>query len=329
MNPHPTWDVLDSSKIQAFMDCPRQFFYRHVLGWEVDSTNVHLVFGEAIHQALEHIALHGFSDDIVAEAFQLFLSTYRQHFPDDLTDGLREPKTPNYALAVLAEYAHKYSSIDKGVEVLHTEVSGTVPIQLAKTGEKLLHFRIDQIRKKEGSIWGVDYKTTGNLSSNWIDQWYLSFQIGLYTHVLYCFYGPDAVKGMLIDAIEVKRATKALLAEGRLTGGVFDRVPVCRTPDMMQVWLWDANHWYDWVKFEFERLDGCKDADPFLMAFPRNTQNCTKYFGCAFRDFCMAWPNPLRKVDLMPPGFRLSWWDPREHVSASKKLVHIEQGEKI
>ena len=62
------WSVLDPSKIKTFKQCPRQFFYEHVLGWRSKEPNLHLVFGEAWHQALEHLFNNGMSSNKIAEA---------------------------------------------------------------------------------------------------------------------------------------------------------------------------------------------------------------------------------------------------------------------
>ena len=49
-----------------------------------------------------------------------------------------------------------------------------------------------------------------------------------------------------------------------------------------------------------------------MTAFPMNPTSCTNYFGCAFHDFCMAWPNPLRRCGEPPIGFVEQHWDPTQ-----------------
>ena len=73
----PEWDILDSSKIQSYMRCPRKYFFNHILGWsleeeeqgalEISSSGLlaapkseirkseHLVFGTAWHHSMEHL----------------------------------------------------------------------------------------------------------------------------------------------------------------------------------------------------------------------------------------------------------------------------------
>ena len=41
---HPAWSIIDSSKMDDYDRCPRYFFYRHVLGWQLDIPAHDLVF---------------------------------------------------------------------------------------------------------------------------------------------------------------------------------------------------------------------------------------------------------------------------------------------
>jgi hypothetical protein len=80
----------------------------------------------------------------------------------------------------------------------------------------------------------------------------------------------------------------------------------------MQNWLFHARHYCDRLEDEYEHLiAACSSLDDaVLTAFPQNPQSCTKYFGCAFYDFCCAWPNPLQHAEKPPLGFKMEHWDP-------------------
>lgn len=321
IKPHKTWRIHDASKIQVYMDCARQYFYKHILGWVSEEKNHHLVFGEAIHDALEYMSIHGY--DKFEEAHAVLTETYRTHLPDDTTDHLREPKTPAYALLTLAEYAKEYKDTDKDWDILYTEIAGTVPIN---DGD-VLHFRMDKIIRNEEGVWGIEHKTGSRLGRQWLDQWTLSFQISLYTHVLYCLYDPKEVRGIKIDGIIMKKPTKAHQSEGRLTGNEYIRVPILKTPDMMEAWLWNANSWLLDVEWNIDRImvGAAEEATnaPVMEAFPMNTQNCTKYFGCPYRTFCNIWPNPLQHCDAPPVGFVEKWWDPSDREKKAANVVTL------
>jgi len=107
MNQQDHWLRLDSSKIGDYMRCPRRYFYRHIVGWQYDSPNINLVFGEAWHRAKEHIFVHGTSREAIEGAMIKFLDYYRQHY-DEITDLDNAPKDPGNALNALVGYGQEY-----------------------------------------------------------------------------------------------------------------------------------------------------------------------------------------------------------------------------
>ena len=301
---HPTWDIIDSTKLQDFIACERMYFYRYMLGWQGEGPNVHLVFGEAWHRAMEHLLLNGYGSRAIVEAFEIGDSYYRKHFPE-IMDEVNHPKIPGVMLLALEQYANTYKEDWEDQEVLYTEIAGTVPIE-----DRLLHFRQDAILRTKGGIISREHKTGSQLSRMWRDQWHLSTQIGTYAHVLYCLYPPEEVEGVVINGA-IFNKTKVQ----------FERIPIRKRPIDMQVWYWNTAHFMEMIEWETERLVGCKDSDDVMMAFPMRNQSCTRYFGCPYHDFCMAWPNPLQHVDELPMGFEVKRWDPSEKEAKHKMTL--------
>ena len=294
---HPTWGIQDSSKTQEFMDCPRKYFYHYVLGWDSDTPNNHLVFGSAIHDALEHLLLNGYDTNSIAGAIDAFLLTYRKEFPEE-TDALFSPKTPERVMYALAEYTNVYRNDHKEFDVLFTEIAGTVPL----SEDRVLHFRQDAICKGPEGYFSLEHKTTGaTISRAWSQQWPLKTQVGTYTHVLYCLYPPEEVFGVKINGLGFLK-----------TKFSFERIPISKSLKAMQVWLWNTLYWLDQIQWNMELLKQCKESDELMMAFPMNTENCNKYWGCRYHDFCSAWPNPLRNCYEVPIGLERRFWDPME-----------------
>ena len=296
---HPDLKKLDSTKINTFLDCPRQFFFSYVLGWRSDRPNNHLVFGSAWHEAMEHLLLNGYSELAVVEAYDKFEALYRESFPTD-TDELFKPKTPNHALKALLAYCDFYRNDLNEFKTLHTEIAGSIAID----SERSIIFRMDSICEslRDGHLFSLEHKTKGSaFNRQWTDQWALAFQVGTYSHVLNCLAVDRPVKGVTINGV-------AFAAKGC----AFQRVPVHRSPAHMQNWLFHARHYCDRLEDEYEHLiAACSYLDDaVLTAFPQNPQSCTKYFGCAFYDFCCAWPNPLQHAEKPPLGFKMEHWDP-------------------
>jgi len=252
---------------------------------------------------MEHLLLKGYSDDSVIEAYDMFLSCYRKDFPED-SDELYHPKSPMNALKALGLYIEHHPRDLNEFKVLYTEIAGTVPI----TDSQVLHFRLDTIcRDMNGNYFCLEHKTTGKMGRFWVDQWPLAVATGTYTHVLHCLFPSEEVYGVKINGTSFQKA-----------GIDFKRIPIKKTLDHMQQWLWNVVWWADQIAWQFENLMSCTESDEVLMAFPQNPSSCTKYFGCPYHDFCLAWPNPLQHCDEPPMGMKIEYWDPSEKESTHK-----------
>lgn len=325
-NPYPipqnrVWEIFDSSKIQCFQDCPRKYLLQYMLGWQLTSANLHLVFGEAWHQAKEHMIRNRFTEACVGSAFAVFLNYYRQFFPEE-TDAIysKYAKKPVDALLALQYYRDKYAheadeSNREYRELLHTEVAGTVPINT----DRVLHFRLDALFRTINGILVQEHKTASRRSDQWNDQWYLKIQIGTYTHVAHMLFPNETIFGLEINGMCFYKAETANHNKQESV-----RIPVNRSKDMMADWLWTANHWLNQIEWNMEALKDATDSDDILSCFPKNGQSCTDYFGCEFHPYCMIWANPLRHIEEPPPGFTTKWWDPSERQDTAKTVVHLE-----
>jgi hypothetical protein len=311
MEDKPSWNVLDASKTQRFMECPRAFFYEYILGWRPEMPSNHLVFGEAWHQALEFCYINGFDQDTIIEAFSIFLKEYRKTFSED-TDEIYSPKTPYNAAKALALYAQNYKN--DNFDVLATEIGGRVSI----SDNFSLTFRMDGLCYDPGKNckFVLEHKTTKSVARQWADQWSLSFQVGTYTHALHCMYPEDEVAGVIVNGTCFqKRDIK------------FMRVPIYKTLNHMNAWLADALYWANSIKREFYELSDSRDSDSVLQAFPRNPVSCTKYFGCPYHDFCCIWSNPLQRCDELPLGFMEDHWNPLDREVKKEVSLDLPGGE--
>jgi hypothetical protein len=296
-----TWQVMDSTKLQSFMECPRKYFYEYVLGWRNENPSIHLEFGSAWHLAMEHMIRErperGYSGEVIREAWQLLNDYYRQFFPPEF-DQSNAPKEPGNALYALVGYAKWWEEEDREDKPLYTEIAGVVSL----SANRVLHFKMDSILELQKGITSREHKTGSQLSRQWRDQWSLSIQTGTYNHVLYCLFPEDQVWGVEING-SIFNKTKTQ----------YERVPSRRTKAMLNAWLMTANYWYDNADREMDFLfNECAEEDDVLRAYPCNPTNCNKYFGCQFMDFCMAWPNPLRSCAQPPMGYKIEHWNPAE-----------------
>ena len=319
IHPHETWDVVDSTKLRTFMDCPRQYFYRYVLGWTYARLNHNdLRFGSAWHRALAYCSEKGSYEDVVLlQAYQAFMEEYRSEFEPE-TDDLFDKKNPSRAMEALISYAVKYKDDFDKYEVVHRDNQAFVEVAGVTTIHPDLppiYFKLDTVfkNKETGKYFVMERKTGTSLSRTWRDQWGLSTQIGTYLHVLRCVFEEEELEGARVDGVFFGAKTKYDM----------ERIPVNRGRDSMQVWLWSTIQWLSSLVGEQSALLKCNPDAQIMEAFPLNPECCTKYFGCAYFDFCTAWPNPLRQCEEPPMDFKVEFWDPREEFKDAKVKMEV------
>ncbi len=315
IQPHSTWDILDSSKLTTYMECPRKFFYRYVLGWQSDYPNNHLIFGSAWHLAMEWL-LNNPGD--ISGAHLAFLEYYREHLPLE-TDELYAPKTPLNAVESISAYANHYRSEHRAVEVLYTELAGLVLVSDTRT----MVFKCDAILRdtNTGRVFGRDFKTSGRKFSNWGEHYTLSTQMLTYLHALHCLY-PDT--NDLLMQVRCAWFYKKSPTE-------FADHPIDKSLEQMQAWLVRVNTWADQLDYDMHILRQETTDDVTMSAFPQNDTACFN-FGtrCSFFDFCNAWSNPLTRCETVPIGFRKEYWNPLDRPEIRTKInLATQSGEPV
>jgi len=298
----PNKVILDSSKITEYMGCPRRFFYKYVLNWQPEESNIHLIFGEAFHRAKEYLFINGGTVQNVKIAMELFNDYYSQHF--STIPNLNSVKTPGKANEALLHYIKTYGNIhDTYTPVLiggkpATELYGTVPI----SADRLVHFRIDAIMReiKLNKIVVFDHKTASRDSAMYQIQWTISTQMLLYLHATNTIFNPNSVYGLVVD-ITIIRKNDVLQV----------RILVKKTIDFMNEWLIGLNRWVDSIFADYKLLEDNIQKGMQMTAFRKNSTNCTKWNRlCPYFDFCTAWYNPLEKIGTVPQGLVINEWDP-------------------
>ena len=315
IKPHRTWNIMDSSKVKTAMECWRKFFFNYALGWRHIQPNIHLIFGSAWHEALALIYLTDFSaESVKASYYDGFLPYYREYF-DESDDEANMPKAPSRAFMALAAYATRWQKEEREYEVLQhdgvpmVEIGGTVNL----SNDRTIAFRMDTIMKGPHGIISREHKT-GSSTWLWDLQWYLSPQVGTYSHVLYCLYPENEVRGVVVDGTFFKKTKDDPKKDAKEPFRHFDfmEVPVYKSPSNMTQWLNTMLWWLDMIEWNFNTLAECSADDKILRAFPMTPTACTNWGGCPYHDLCMAWSNPLAHCQEPPIGFQVEHWNPLE-----------------
>jgi len=312
IKPRETWGVLDSSKIQSFQSCPRDFFYSHILGWRSEGNSIHLAFGSAWHEAMEIILTEGWELDIIQKAYYRFVEIIVEEMelsPEQL-NSFHDAKNPANALRGLVEYTNLYK--DNPADTLFVEIAGTAPI----ADDRVIHVKLDSVRRhnaghsNSGQIYSLEHKTTGRRTSAWEEQWHYMFQIGAYNHFLHCIFGEnERIDGVTINGSVWRKASRD-----------FVRFPVSPSLDMWELWVNEANHWWDQIEWNMKLLHDTKESDRVMVAFPRNSASCSK-FGCRHPHLCSVQANPLKRCHQPPLGYVQEFWDPRRRAEEAKYIV--------
>ncbi len=317
---HPTTQILDSTKIQTYIRCPRKYFFNYVLGWRRKGSNLHIEFGRAIHEALEHHNLKVKSGATVEEilstrhaleCFAAFYDIYREtQHPED--DDWARPKDPVTAETLLHAHMDEYGAKDVKTKILEVEVAGRISVG----PDRYLHFKIDRIQEDENGVAVLDYKTASQMSKTWMEQWNQKFQIGCYTHVARMLY--PSTWGMIIRGMFVYKTSSPKRTYGEID---FLDVECVRSDDDMLEWLNQANTQLDHIYRDYDVLATMREGEPYLRAFEKRTESCSDYGGCPYMDVCAAWHNPLDRG--RPESFEVDFWDPRKNTEKAHVKVDL------
>lgn len=350
-------DKIDTTKMRAFTQCPRMYFYEYILGWRRSGSVNHLHFGDCFHQALEHLMLNPWDKNVihggevismlmskgyelkeatlitveayprVYEAFKIFEEAYRTDEYPEQTDEIYEPKVPWRVALALIHYCGSYNDHSIYKPVLHEgspmiEVSGRCLL----TKRFSIAFRMDAVVTDGKQVFALEHKTASFPSQP--NKWVLDLQPGTYSHVIYSQYGEKRYGGVIINEICFSKRTK--LDQKKDMKDPFRHVKLTRhlihkEPSRMNVWYWNMRRKVELLEDEYAILHReIKNPGKIMGSFPMREIDCHKFFGreCPYLNLCTAWENPLEHTDHVPSGFSIFHWDPLEKESR----VNLELG---
>lgn len=297
--------LLDSTSLGCLMECPRKYYYRHIVGWERHETTHDvapaLTFGRALHSGVETFLkdLLGFGGDFDT-SFGLAMVAALRLLPQPWNHS--DPKrTPFALLRCLLAICERVAGQDgcnnlmlNGEPILETPFNFELPFNFEADAPFRLAGRLDRAVTLGGPQfqWIADYKTTGYAVSSWFLQRYSpDVQFTLYCYAASKHLGLHP-QGMLVEIIKV--------------GGPFEPIEITRTLV--------SRHPSQLAEFEQNLSSRLHELVLYAQrggveaSYPQNPTACSNYGGCAFREVCAS--PPQSRASLLRSAFRKTIYDP-------------------
>lgn len=283
----------DFSSLAELDWCPR-LYYNHIeLGLVPLEAppSLSLLFGDAVHQAIEVLIITGDLQPALAKFDEIYSTTYEAEGWDDL-------RSPYIGRALLHAYHQKW-----GVpQVLHHEVGAAVEVD-----DVLYYGKIDQIRADEYTTVS-DTKTTSALF--WLPIARLNWQLVGYAYMAKELTGVDPQQ-VAIDALVIPKISQATIKkyggvlppEEEFALGLHEQLHF-RTATITPR---DYAEWHTWVRWCAFQIKMCRETGIWPMKAPRA---CMRYNrDCEYNPLCKA-QNADQEQRLRENLYKEERWHP-------------------
>lgn len=267
------------STLRTFKRCPRKYFYEYGanLG-PPEGPHPALKFGEAIHKALGILAT---SDDL-AQALEGFRDVWQDR--DGLGDDRRNTAQ---AIKILMEYTQNHSGGKSLYKLVKPPTTGGLVMVDDQTSDYEVPFaldlglelpfcgRIDALvqHRDSGEYWGLEWKTTSEMSPRFLEGFTLNSQVIGYTTALRALWPDLKIRGFMVEAL----ATLKTRQDNML-------IPIYVQDHLCD----DFISWAKWRTTEIQEMTKLKN-------FPKDFAGCNPYdqFGmpgytCQYTRLCQS-----------------------------------------
>jgi len=314
----------DNTRVSAYRSCARYFYYRHVRNWRPQQISVELANGAAWHAGMDEI-WKNFKRLADEELVMLAIHAWRKKMLeegipiDDPTYAFDQKQTEGVAKEMFRNYITKRKAVLSDLELLAVEQPFAVP--LGPSADVFYVGRWDKVvRDRHKRIHAIEHKTTsaykkdGYFRTDWLTSFSPNSQIDGYLYAGYLVFGED-FKSVWVDGALVHKTVH----DG------FTFIPISKTTTMLDLWLWETTRWIKMIKEELEMYALEDPESPIMRVFPRNTDKCSMYRGCVYKDICRFYPNPMQ-IEDPPEGFVEDRWEPFSELQLDK-IGLIQEGD--
>lgn len=282
-------EVIDSSMLKDFVDCPSYFYLRHVLGLQRTAFDPErqspLDWGTVWHRVLETWRK---TKNQVEALGQL------DPWPATImAETDKHGRSKERMARIFFEYVERYGEADdRDYDMLRAEQF--FDVYDSEAGLRWCG-RMDGIlrRRRNGKIVVLDYKTTSRMGSYYFEGYEHSFQLPGYVWAAHQII-TEPIEELLLDVLYTLKGSHQ-----------FFRRTV----------RYEASHLAEWrknVMMWMEQLVHLLDnhlEDP--EAWAKNWNQCTRYGICQFSDIHFAAPTGDSRLRIMQTDFHEVRWDPR------------------
>ena len=273
--------VLDGTMLSDLRACERKFFYARVEGLAPPEPSIHLHAGKCMASALDAYRQVFHNNTYHGDPAEIALATGIRTLWQKWGDPRLFESAPKSLLACTEAFIGYWQEfpLDTDSYQLHrnaygkpsTEFSFSLPLGVAhpETGEELLYAgRFDAIVQdpvRDSFVLPLDDKTTGQLGTNWPEQWNLRGQFLGYTYAL---------------------RSAGYNCDSALVRGIFiGKGPPRIVQKEVSIPHWLQDRWWDQTREEVEDLVQNHRNANYRYNF---SDACTAYGGCDFRQLCLA-----------------------------------------
>lgn len=291
---------VDNTALQAYLACPREYFFSMILHRRSKSDSAALSFGAAWHKALEiHYKTGGNRDAVLVGT----TAAYRGH------DAVDDYRTLDRVLLDYDKYTAKWGKPEaEPAKTVGWPKAPIVEVSTNAMGEGLIHpwaGKIDRVVEIGGLYYIEDHKTTSRLDKNYFKQFELSYQMKGYTYL-----GRQLLPGMNIVGVRIN------LAHVLTNKTEFHRELFTFSKDQIAEWVRTTNAWFQRLGNDIEIYNeliasGMESLDAMIDAFPAHfgDNGCSRKFGmCQYHEVCSVGPR-LRK-QMLEKNFEIRPWNP-------------------
>lgn len=286
-------EVLDSSSLASFKECPEKFRKTYVENWKPKEPSVHLhaggAFAHGIERARTAFFLEGKSaEDAVADGLRALL-----HFYGDFECPADSAKSAERTAGALEFYFERYPlvlgeadpiTLPSGKRGIEFNFVHPLPIAHPETGNPLLYCgRMDAILNYAGGVFICDEKTTTSLGPTWSRQWDLRSQFTGYAWG--CRQAGIRVDGVIVRGVSILK-TKYDTQEA-----------ISYRPE------WQVDRWFEELQDWINQMIRCYQTGKWRHNLD---SSCADYGGCGFRQVCLS----AQPDSWYETYFERRHWDP-------------------